>query len=119
MTLTTISLLGIGITGNSIYSEIKLFTSNSEAAEISASMYRSLIWHNDVYADKEFTEIAKSYLEDGKIDTLEYAKLTHVAKLNSGPVIYLQESDEQRWHARLTFRKYIEEKAPLAIAKLP
>lgn len=77
MTLTTLSLLGIGITGNSIYSEVKLFTANTEPKEISSSMYRSLIWHIDVYGDSEFENVAQDYLNDGKVDTLEYIKLSY------------------------------------------
>lgn len=119
MTLITLSLLGIGITGNSIYSEIKLFSVNPKPNEISASMYRSLIWHIDVYGNADFEQVTMQYLDDGKIDTREYAKLTQIAKKNAGPIIYLQESQEQLWHARLTFKKYMEDKTPSTIAKLP
>ena len=119
MTLTTLSLLGIGITGNSIYSEVKLFSVNPKPNEISASMYRSLIWHIDVYGNAEFEQVTMQYLEDGKIDIREYAKLTQIAKTNAGPIIYLQESQEQLWHARLTFKKYMENKIDSTIAKLP
>lgn len=108
MTLTTLSLVGIGITGNSIYSEVQLFNKTTASVEVAPNMYRSLIWHMDVYNDGEFISVAKSYFDDGKIDAREYAKLLHLAKETSGPVIYQMQSEEQLWHARITFKKYLE-----------
>jgi len=118
MTLTTLSLIGIVITGNSIYSEVKIFQSNDKPTEITASMYRSLIWHSEVYKDDEFLTISNSYFSDGKIDTREYAKLTRLAKKNTGPLIYLQESDEQLWHARYKYKQYLEENIPSELASV-
>ncbi|CAM3687138.1 MULTISPECIES: hypothetical protein [Pseudoalteromonas] len=108
MTLTTLSLVGIAITGNSIYSEVQLFNKTTASAEVTANMYRSLIWHMDVYNDHEFIHVAESYFADGKIDAREYSKLLHLAKETSGPLIYLTQSEEQLWHARITFKKYLE-----------
>ncbi len=118
MTLTTLSLIGIVITGNSIYSEVKLFSSNDKPREITASMYRSLIWHSDIYKDEEFLQVAKSYFSDGKIDTLEYTKLTNLAKKSSGPIIYLQQTNEQLWHARYQYKQYLEKNAVTRLATL-
>ncbi|WOC27893.1 hypothetical protein LY624_08520 [Pseudoalteromonas sp. N1230-9] len=118
MTLTTLSLIGIVITGNSIYSEVKLFSSNDKPREITASMYRSLIWHSDIYKDEEFLQVARSYFSDGKIDTLEYTKLTNLAKKSSGPIIYLQQTNEQLWHARYQYKQYLEENAVTRLATL-
>jgi len=118
MTLTTLSLIGIVFTGNSIYTEVKLFRSNDKPTEITASMYRSLIWHSDIYKDDEFLNTAQSYFSDGKIDTREYSKLTSLASKTAGPIIYIQETDEQLWHARLTYKKYIEEKTVERLAGL-
>jgi len=118
MTLTTLSLIGIVFTGNSIYTEVKLFRSNDKPTEITASMYRSLIWHSDIYKDDEFLNTAQSYFSDGKIDTREYSKLTSLASKTAGPIIYLQETDEQLWHARLTYKKYLEEKTVERLASL-
>jgi len=108
MTLTTLSLVGIGLTGNSIYSEVLLFNKTTASVEVTANMYRSLIWHMDVYNDREFISVAESYFDDGKIDAREYSKLLHLAKETSGPVIYQMQSEEQLWHARITFKKYLE-----------
>ncbi|MCF2849715.1 hypothetical protein NH514_21035 [Pseudoalteromonas sp. ACER1] len=118
MTLTTLSLIGIVFTGNSIYTEVKLFRSNDKPTEITASMYRSLIWHSDIYKDDEFLNTAQSYFSDGKIDTREYSKLTSLASKTAGPIIYIQETDEQLWHARLTYKKYLEEKTVERLASL-
>lgn len=118
MTLTTLSLIGIVFTGNSIYTEVKLFRSNDKPTEITASMYRSLIWHSDIYKDDEFLHTAQSYFSDGKIDTREYSKLTSLASKTAGPIIYLQETDEQLWHARLTYKKYLEEQTVERLASL-
>ncbi|MEI8645481.1 hypothetical protein P4S60_07685 [Pseudoalteromonas sp. Hal040] len=118
MTLTTLSLIGIVITGNSIYTEVKLFRSNDKPTEITASMYRSLIWHSDIYKDDQFLNTAQSYFSDGKIDTREYSKLTSLASKSAGPIIYIQETDEQLWHARLTYKKYLEEKTVERLASL-
>ncbi|NHH89420.1 hypothetical protein [Pseudoalteromonas sp. MB47] len=118
MTLTTLSLIGIVFTGNSIYTEVKLFRSNDKPTEITASMYRSLIWHSDIYKDDEFLRTAQSYFSDGKIDTREYSKLTSLASKTAGPIIYIKETDEQLWHARLTYKKYLEEKTVERLASL-
>ncbi|KZY41703.1 hypothetical protein NQU96_15715 [Pseudoalteromonas elyakovii] len=118
MTLTTLSLIGIVITGNSIYTEVKIFRSNDKPTEITASMYRSLIWHSDIYKDDQFLNTAQSYFSDGKIDTREYSKLTSLASKSAGPIIYIQETDEQLWHARLTYKKYLEEKTVERLASL-
>ena len=118
MTLTTLSLIGIVFTGNSIYTEVKLFRSNDKPTEITSSMYRSLIWHSDIYKDDEFLNTAQSYFSDGKIDTREYSKLTSLASKTAGPIIYIQETDEQLWHARLTYKKYLEEKTVERLASL-
>lgn len=118
MTLTTLSLIGIVITGNSIYTEVKIFRSNDKPTEITASMYRSLIWHSDIYKDDQFLNTAQSYFSDGKIDTREYSKLTSLANKSAGPIIYIQETDEQLWHARLTYKKYLEEKTVERLASL-
>ena len=118
MTLTTLSLIGIVITGNSIYTEVKLFRSNDKPTEITASMYRSLIWHSDIYKDDQFLNTAQSYFSDGKIDTREYSKLTSLASKSIGPIIYIQETDEQLWHARLTYKNYLEEKTVERLASL-
>ena len=118
MTLTTLSLIGIVITGNSIYTEVKIFRSNDKPTEITASMYRSLIWHSDIYKDDQFLNTAQSYFSDGKIDTREYRKLTSLASKIAGPIIYIQETDEQLWHARLTYKKYLEEKTVERLASL-
>ncbi|WP_217874079.1 hypothetical protein [Pseudoalteromonas shioyasakiensis] len=118
MTLTTLSLIGIVITGNSIYTEVKLFRSNDKPTEITASMYRSLIWHSDIYKDDQFLNTAQSYFSDGKIDTREYSKLTSLASKSAGPIIYIQETDEQLWHARLTYKNYLEEKTVERLASL-
>ncbi|GKW51286.1 MULTISPECIES: hypothetical protein [Pseudoalteromonas] len=118
MTLTTLSLIGIVITGNSIYTEVKIFRSNDKPTEITASMYRSLIWHSDIYKDDQFLNTAQSYFSDGKIDTREYSKLTSLASKIAGPIIYIQETDEQLWHARLTYKKYLEEKTVERLASL-
>ena len=118
MTLTTLSLIGIVITGNSIYTEVKLFRSNDKPTEITASMYRSLIWHSDIYKDDQFLNTAQSYFSDGKIDTREYSKLTSLASKSAGPIIYIQDTDEQLWHARLTYKNYLEEKTVERLASL-
>ena len=118
MTLTTLSLIGIVITGNSIYTEVKIFRSNDKPTEITAGMYRSLIWHSDIYKDDQFLNTAQSYFSDGKIDTREYSKLTSLASKSAGPIIYIQETDEQLWHARLTYKKYLEEKTVERLASL-
>ena len=118
MTLTTLSLIGIVITGNSIYTEVKIFRSNDKPTEITASMYRSLIWHSDIYKDDQFLNTAQSYFSDGKIDTREYSKLTSLANKSAGPIIYIQETDEQLWHARLTYKNYLEEKTVERLASL-
>ena len=54
--------IGIVFTGNSIYTELKLYKSNKKPTEISASMYRSLIWHSDVYKDNVFLYDLERYL---------------------------------------------------------
>ena len=118
MNLTTLSLIGIVITGNSIYTEVKIFRSNDKPTEITASMYRSLIWHSDIYKDDHFLNTAQSYFSDGKIDTREYRKLTSLASKIAGPIIYIQETDEQLWHARLTYKNYLEEKTVERLASL-
>ncbi|NIZ04674.1 hypothetical protein [Pseudoalteromonas sp. HF66] len=118
MTLTTLSLIGIVITGNSIYTEVKLFRSNDKPSEITASMYRSLIWHSDIYKEEQFLNTARSYLSDGIIDTREYSKLTSLANKVAGPIIYIQENDEQLWHARLTYKKYLDDQTVERLASL-
>ncbi len=111
MTLTTASLLGIGFAGNTIYSEFVYFQETQDSHEISNSMYRSIMWHMDIYDNAEFYSVANDYFVDGKIDTREYAKLQILAKEKSGPLIYQNLSDEQLWHARLSFKKYLEAQA--------
>ncbi|MAD02949.1 hypothetical protein NQS96_06490 [Pseudoalteromonas shioyasakiensis] len=118
MTLTTLSLIGIVITGNSIYTEVKLFRSNDKPSEITASMYRSLIWHSDIYKEEQFLNTARSYFSDGIIDTREYSKLTSLANKVAGPIIYIQENDEQLWHARLTYKKYLDDQTVERLASL-
>ncbi|MCG9710618.1 hypothetical protein L1D46_17660 [Pseudoalteromonas sp. Isolate3] len=118
MTLTTLSLIGIVITGNSIYTEVKLFRSNDKPSEITASMYRSLIWHSDIYKEEQFLNTARSYFSDGIIDTREYSKLTSLANKVAGPIIYIQENDEQLWHARLTYKKYLDDQTAERLASL-
>ncbi len=118
MTLTTLSLIGIVITGNSIYTEVKLFRSNDKPSEITASMYRSLIWHSDIYKEEQFLNTARSYFSDGIIDTHEYSKLTSLANKVAGPIIYIQENDEQLWHARLTYKKYLDDQTVERLASL-
>lgn len=118
MTFTTLSLIGIVVAGNTIYFEVEHFRSNDTPREITASMYRSLIWHSDIYKDEEFLQVAKSYFSDGKIDTLEYTKLTNLAKKSSGPIIYLQQTNEQLWHARYQYKQYLEENAVTRLATL-
>ena len=118
MTLTTLSLIGIVITGNSIYTEVKIFRSNDKPTEITASMYRSLIWYSDIYKSDEFLNTAHRYFSDGKIDTLEYSKLSRLAKEIAGPIIYIQKQDEQLWHARLTYKKYLDDQTVERLASL-
>lgn len=118
MTLTTLSLIGIVFTGNSIYTELKLYKSNKKPTEISASMYRSLIWHSDVYKDNVFLYTAEQYFSDGIIDTSEYIKLNRLAKETSGPLIFIQQDNEQLWHARLAYKQYLEVNALTQVATL-
>lgn len=118
MTLTTLSLVGIGLTGNSIYSEVQLFNKTTPSVEVTPNMYRALIWHMDVYNDHEFISVAESYFDDGKIDAREYSKLLHLAKETSGPVIYQMQSEEQLWHARITFKKYLEHREEFQLVAL-
>lgn len=110
MTLTTASLLGIGFATNTIYSEFVYLQETQDSHEISNSMYRSIMWHMDIYDNSDFFSLANTYFTDGKIDTREYAKLQILAKEKSGPLIYQSLSDEQLWHARLSFKKYLEVK---------
>ena len=118
MTFTTLSLIGIVVAGNTIYFEVEHFRSNDTPREITPSMYRSLMWHSGIYNNEEFLQVAKSCFSDGKIDTREYAKLTNLAKEISGPVIYLQETNEQLWHARQQYKQYLEENTATRLAPL-
>jgi hypothetical protein len=81
-------------------------------------MYRSLIWHSDVYKDNVFLYTAEQYFSDGIIDTSEYIKLNRLAKETSGPLIFIQQDNEQLWHARLAYKQYLEVHALTQVATL-
>lgn len=118
MIFKILSLVGIVATGTSVYTELKLDEENSMPAEITASMYRSLIWHSDVYKNNEFLYTAKHYFSDGMIDEQEYIKLKSLAAQITGPLMYIKEEQNQKGVARLAYKQYLEENALTQVATI-
>jgi len=111
MALTTVSVIGIGLACNSIYSEFKFLQSNQNVQEISSSMYESIIWHIDIYNNPTFYSKTNHYFDDELINTVEYQQLQILASKQSTPMVYINVSNKDLLQTKLHFRKVLKIKA--------